>query len=203
MTSRVDICYKLGMTLIIGLIGEKGSGKQTFTDFLKEIAHDKKIEQVRFSDILAETLTVWDLPTTRANLQNMAIVMNEGFGPGTLTQAVYNRISQETADIIILDGVRWETDPEMIRKFPHNLLVYITADVQTRYQRLKEKSEKVAEKGVSLEQFMQEETAKTEIFITKIGATADIKIENNGDYTDLKIKIEQIYQQQIQPLLNN
>ena len=50
------------MKKVIGLVGEKGSGKQTFVNFLKEIlrlaplAQDYSIRQVRFSDILAQTL---------------------------------------------------------------------------------------------------------------------------------------------------
>lgn len=195
------------MTLVIGLTGEKGSGKQTFTDFLIQIAtsatpprNDKEnitIKQVRFSDILAETLELWDIPATRANFQKMAIVMNEGFGLGTLTHAVYTRISHSKANIIILDGIRWETDPEMLRKFPNNLLVYITADASIRYERLKKRGDKANEKNASFEQFMAEETAKTEIFIPKIGASADIKIENNRSLEEFRIKIEDLYNQKI------
>lgn len=63
------------MIKVIGLVGEKGSGKQTFVNFLKEIAsspaergprNDRggvlNIRQVRFSDILAQTLILWDIP---------------------------------------------------------------------------------------------------------------------------------------------
>ncbi len=198
--SLFNICYKHSMTLVIGLTGEKGSGKQTFADFLKEVAKDKDVKQVRFSDLLAETLNLWSIPTTRANLQKMAIVMNEGFGPGTLSKAIQNRISKTMADIILLDGVRWESDMELIRSFPKNLLVYITADVKTRYERLKNRSEKVDEQGVNFEQFMEEEQAKTEVLIPKIGQGADIKIQNNGSLPDLKAEVEQIYNTKLQQL---
>lgn len=183
------------MTLVIGLTGEKGSGKQTFTDLLTEIAEGKTIKQVRFSDILADTLKLWDIPQTRSNLQKLAITMDQGFGLGTLTHAMYYRVSQENADIVVIDGIRWHTDVEMLRKLPRNILIYITADIETRYQRLKTRSEKIAEQGLSFEQFMKEEKAKTELEISQLGTTADITIQNNSSVTTLKQLISDISKQ--------
>jgi dephospho-CoA kinase len=50
--------------IVLGLVGEKGSGKQTFSDFLKKAAKGKKIAHMRFSDILRETLELWSLELT-------------------------------------------------------------------------------------------------------------------------------------------
>lgn len=177
--------------LVIGLTGEKGSGKETFYQTLKKLTK-KKIVQLRFGDILAETLRLWDIPTTRRNLQQLAIVMNKGFGLGTLTHAMEKRIEKEEADIIIIDGVRWLDDAKMIRKQPNNKLIYITADVKIRYLRLKEKSDKVKEMGISFAQFMREEKIKTEIDIPKIGKKADIKIVNNETLDKLKSEIKNL-----------
>src|SRR4051812_31081631 len=112
------------MKLVIGIVGEKGSGKETFATFLKEIIPDKVIFHARSSDILAETLQIWDLVSTRHNLQQLAIVLDQGFGKGTLTHAVAKRIKDSNADIVVFDGVRWFSDAEMIRSFPENILVY-------------------------------------------------------------------------------
>lgn len=183
--------------LIIGLVGEKGSGKETFGNYLL----DKKslsIERIRFSDLLKETLSLWDIPHTRENLQKIVVVMDNAFGKGTLSNAVLKRVYKLNANIIIIDGVRWLTDEEFIRKFPKNLMVYITANVKTRFERTKKRLEKVGE-GKSYAQFLREEKAKNELLIGKIGGRADVKIENNESLKEFKEKVEDFYTKFIQP----
>jgi hypothetical protein len=95
-----------------------------------------------FSDILRDTLGLWDLPHTRDNLQKMAIVMNaeSGFGDGSLSRAMRRRLMEDTADVTILDGVRWLGDEKMIRSLNDDgiktVMVYIAADAKVRYGRL-------------------------------------------------------------------
>jgi dephospho-CoA kinase len=178
--------------LVIGLVGEKGSGKETFGNLLQELLPDKKILRVRSSDVLVETLKLWDLEKTRENLQNLAIWMDEAFGDGTLSNVVYQRIQSLEADIVIFDGVRWETDVEMLNRFANHLLIYITAPLQNRFERLKKRQEKAFEETTSFEQFLFEENKKNELLIPKIGAKADIKIENATTLEVFKEKIKSI-----------
>ncbi len=175
---------------IFGLVGEKGSGKQTFVNFITNLAPNLKIRQVRFSDILAQTLIIWDIPITRSNLQNLAIMMNETFGQTALAKAAKFFLEGDTADIIILDGVRREAEVRFVRSFKGSVLIYITADQKLRYQRLKTRSEKVGEVGLTFEQFLKEEKSKAEKEIPKICKKADIKIENNGTLEEFKAKIK-------------
>ena len=182
--------------IIIGLVGEKGSGKETFGNFLMEVAKSKKVLRVRFSDILNETLKLWGLEGTRHNLQHLAVVMEEGFGRGTLSNAIFKRVNNLEADIVILDGIRWETDEKLIRSFPKNLLVYVTAEINLRFKRLQVRKEKKDE-AKTFEQFMSEEKAKNELLIPKIGIRADFKIENNKDFSDLKEAVKEFYKKAI------
>lgn len=176
------------MKIIIGLVGEKGSGKETFGNFLKELLPKKFIDRIHFSDILIETLDLWDVSKTRGNLQILAQHM-EKFGPGILSRAIKKRVENSKAKIVIIDGIRWESDLKMLRSFPKNLLVYITADLKIRYQRTKIRHEKAFEDAASFEQFFEEEKAKNEILIPKIGKSADRKIINNGSLEEFKINV--------------
>lgn len=177
--------------IVIGLVGEKGSGKETFTKFLEEVS-DRKIAHVRFSDLLKETLELWSIPHSRENLQKLAVVMNQGYGEGTLSNAMFERLKNIKADIIVIDGVRWESDVELVRRFPKNFLIYITADLKTRYERLKKRGEKEGESTTTFEQFVSEENAANELLIPKIGEEADFKIENNSSFEQLKQKIREL-----------
>ncbi len=181
------------MQTVLGLVGEKGSGKETFTIFLEELAPNKKIAHIRFSDLLKETLEDWSLPQTRENLQKLAVVLNTGFGEGTLSHAICERVKNTQAEIIVIDGVRWDSDVELVRTFDKNFLIYITADLETRFERLKKRGEKQDEETTSFEQFKKEEQAPNEILISQIGSKADFKLENNGSFEELKTKIADLY----------
>ena len=177
---------------VIGLVGEKGSGKQTFVNFIKEVNPDLNIRQVRFSDILAQTLMLWDIPITRANLQKLSLIMNDGFGTKALANAAKFSIEGDSADIIIFDGVRRLAEYQLVKNMPDSILIYITADQQLRHQRLKLRSEKVGEVGLSFEQFLEEEKSKAESEIPQISKKADFKIENNESLEEFKNKIRQL-----------
>lgn len=176
---------------VFGLVGEKGSGKQTFVNFLKSLHPDLKVRQVRFSDILAQTLVLWDIPITRPNLQNLAIVMNDAFGAHALADAAKFSIEGDMADVIILDGIRRDAEFKLVKELG-GALIYITANQNLRYQRLKIRSEKVGEVGLAFEQFLEEEQSKAEGEIPKISKKADIKIDNNGTKDEFKEKIKQL-----------
>ncbi|MBI4449627.1 hypothetical protein HY634_01070, partial [Candidatus Uhrbacteria bacterium] len=137
---------------------------------------------VRFSDILRETLTLWHLANTRANLQNLSKMMDAEFGNGTLAHAMGHRIANIAADVVVLDGVRWEADRLLIRSFSNNLLIYITASTRIRYERLCARKENAKEHETSYEQFLEEERATSELAIPAIGADADIRIDNEGTF---------------------
>ncbi|MBI2086092.1 AAA family ATPase [Candidatus Daviesbacteria bacterium] len=178
------------MKLVIGLVGEKGSGKQTFVNFLKSIAPELNIRQVRFSDILAETLMIWDIPITRSNLQKLSLIMNEAFGQGSLANAAKFSIEGDIADVIIFDGIRRDAELKLVKSMKNSTLIYITAQQNLRYERLKDRSEKVGETGLTFEQFLEEEKSKAETNIPNLGKKADLKIENNDSLEEFKKNIE-------------
>lgn len=180
------------MKIIIGLVGEKGSGKGTFTDLLQEVLPNKNVIQLRSSDVLKETLESWNLPKTRENYQKLAVAMRDTFAPDALTQAMYKRIINTEADVVIFDGVRWETDVKMLKQFPQSYIVYVTAGLPVRYQRLKTRREKEGEATTTMDQFVKEEQAETEVLIPKIGTEADFKIINEGTLEDYKGKVKKI-----------
>jgi dephospho-CoA kinase len=194
--------YTGAMKLVLGLVGEKGSGKGTFIQTLKEVAAGKSVERIASSDILGETLDIWDIPRTRRALQDLAIVMNRHYGDVTLTHAVHNRLVKSSADILIFDGMRWQSDVDMLRSIPGSVLVYITTEAAIRYERTRLRGEKKDESSVSYEQFLDEEKVQTELDIPRIGATADIKIINGGNIGDYRNEIESVYSIFIRPRLS-
>lgn len=175
--------------LVIGLVGEKGAGKETFSKILTGLLPKTSISTISSGKFLKESLALWDIESTRVHLQRLAIIMDNEFGKGTVTQAIKTRILNDPAEIVIFDGVRWQTDVDLIRSFPTNFLIYITAEQRVRFARLVNRDEKAGEKNTSWEQFLKEELEETETQIPKLGDRADFKINNNGDLEALKAKV--------------
>lgn len=178
------------MKCVIGVVGENGAGKDTFTSFLTAAAAPQTVSKLHFSDILYDSLKMWGIKPTRSNLQNLAIIMDKEFGKGSLTRATKLRISDNSSDIIVIEGVRWKTDVPMIRSFEKSLLVYVTAAPELRFQRMKIRGEKASETSLDYKQFQKEEKAATEIEIPEIGKRADFILENNGSLDEFRKSVE-------------
>lgn len=176
---------------VIGLLGEKGGGKGTFTSILQAALPQLKIELFKSSDPLFATLNSWSLPATRENLIKLSVSMNQTFGDGTLTNVVMKQIEGSDADVAIFDGMRWQSDFAAVRAVPGSVIVYVTADPKIRYQRSKTRREKVGEDEATYEQFLAEEQAQTEALVPQLGQQADFKIVNNGNLEELKLAVDQ------------
>lgn len=180
--------------IVIGLVGENGAGKETFSNFLSEVTQGKKVARVGFSDFLKKTLDLWGIPPTRYNLQEISIIMRRSFGEDIVPKGMKPFIEKTRADIIILDGVRWMVDVDLIRSFPKNSLIYITAPKKVRFERLKKRRQKVGEDQMSYKDFLDSEKRETEVMIPKIGKLSDFKIENSGTLQEFKSEVKQFYQ---------
>lgn len=182
--------------LAIGITGENGAGKGTFVELFQKMVPDQKIAVFKSGEILMQTLQRLsqafkvEIPYTRTNLQNLALILQNFYGDDVISQAVYQKMIQSQADIVIFDGVRMASDREAIKRFPLNCLVYIKTDPKIRYERLTRRNEKPGEKNMPYEQFLAEEQAATEMEIKKIGADADLTITNNGSLNEFQEQIK-------------
>lgn len=179
------------MKLVIGIVGPPLAGKETCANALERLLVDDgySVSRHTFSEILRETLDLWDLPHSRDNLQRIAIVMNAdmGFGDGVLSRAMRRRLMEDTADVTILDGVRWLGDEKMIRSLNDEgvktVMIYVSADPKVRYARLIARNRE-GEATTTWEKFMEQERVKTEVDIPTIGGRAEIALENNSNRID-------------------
>ena len=194
------------MKLAIGITGHPLAGKETAANRIAERAKmdGRTVSYHRFSDILRDTLDLWGMAHGRDPEQKLAQVM-ELMAEGTLSRAMKHRLAKDPADIGILDGVRWYSDENMIREFPKegiaSLLLYITADLDTRFTRLVKRG-RSGEQMTTREEFERQNQQKNEIYISDIGSRADAKILNNYDSLDgLIAAIDAVYDERIKSAL--
>lgn len=166
--------------IILGMVGETGSGKDTFCEYLKK-RFKKPVFCFRFSDPLSEALKIFFGEVKKENQQWLAKVLRKKCGNNILGEMMEKRVKRIKNGTIILNGVRVWEEYRMIKNLGGKI-IYITADSKIRWQRVRKRGEK-KDDSASYRKFLRMEKAKSEILIPEIGKKADFKIENNGSKT--------------------
>ncbi len=173
--------------IIIGLIGESGSGKDTVANYLKEKYNAKLM---RFADPLKEILHIFFDKISREDQQWLALQLRDRFGHDIFPKALKRRIDNETG-LIVINGIRFWEDYEFIEKFEAGHTIYVTADQKMRWERSIKRKEKTDD-GVSFEKFQEMEQAETEVLVPEIGTKADHIIRNEKDLDYLLAETDRI-----------
>ncbi|OGY45612.1 MAG: hypothetical protein A3A24_01685 [Candidatus Buchananbacteria bacterium RIFCSPLOWO2_01_FULL_46_12] len=175
--------------IILGLIGQVAAGKGTITDYLKK---NYQAVSFRFSDPLRETLDCYDLEISRDNMQKISTLLRSNFGENILAKAMAKRVKNSNQEMIIIDGVRRQTDLDHLRDLPGFNLIYITADPKIRYQRYVKRNENIGDDKLDFAQFEAKDQAEAESQIPGVGQTAKYKIDNDGTIEQLYDQVESI-----------
>jgi len=176
------------MKLVIGLVGEIGGGKTAVSEHLKE---KYSASQHRFSQILMDVLDRLHLPHDRELLQNLGHSLRESLGDDVIVRAFEQDLRKEDAEVIVIDGIRYWNEVELLRKFKPSILIYVTAPAKARYERCKSRGEK-GESSITFEEFTENEKRETERYVAEIGEKADFKLENTGPLEELLQKLDEI-----------
>ncbi len=176
------------MKKIIGIVGETGSGKDAFCEYVKR--NFKNVFIFRFSQPLTEALRIFFDEVKKEDQQWLAPALRKRFGNNVLGEAIKKKIKKIKKGIILLNGIRVWEEFKMIKKLGGRV-VYITADSKIRWQRVSKRGEKKDDK-ISYKKFLKLEKAKTETLIREIGKKADFRIENNGTKQQLYQEIKKI-----------
>lgn len=195
--------------VVIGLVGEKCAGKEKFWELFCEVASEFIKEPLVFtfnrfstSTMLAEILERCGANTGRNNKIALVQELEEKFGEGTVASGMYRRLKNDRTTVKVIDSVRLPADEEALRKEENNILLYITADANIRYDRHKARNRDTGDDKTTFEEFLAGEKASTEKHAANIGSRANWKIENNfNDEELLKDWIRIFFKCKVKPLL--
>lgn len=176
------------MTMVIGLIGQIGSGKTQISHYLQK---NHGAVEYRFSRILTDVLDRLYLPHKREYLQKLGVSLRADLGGSVIVDAMKKDMEKEKSGLIVLDGIRYKNEIEMLRSFVGSVLIYVYVSPETRYERVVERNEK-GEGEISFARFLENEKAETEKMIEELGKMADVKIHNSKSIDELHIQIEEI-----------
>jgi ABC-type antimicrobial peptide transport system ATPase subunit len=91
--------------LIIGLIGEKLSGKD---EVAKYVVAKQNAFHIKFSHLLDEILDVLNLPKTRRNEIDLGLGLRQIFGSDVLYLGLKQRIETSNAQVVVINGIRMD-----------------------------------------------------------------------------------------------
>lgn len=182
------------MKLIIGLVGKICAGKG---EVVKHMTDKHSASMYRFSDVLKDLLGRLHLSDTRENLQNLGVAIRDALSDGILADTLKEDIAaDDKADIVVVDGIRYENEVDMLRSFENNVLVFVTAPDETRYERAFGRGTR-GEKDISPEEFRMRDENETEKRVDSIGKQADITIDNSGTLEELYSKVDSIVEERL------
>lgn len=176
--------------LIIGIIGQIGSGKSGSAAYLLEEHRHLKIKTYSFSTVLRKILQDIAVEESRPTLINLGKSLRRHFGPDLLGNYIAEQIASENADIFIVEGFRYEEDLEEIAKMDNFHLIYIATRPEIRYERLIARDQNPGDRNKSYEDFLADEESETEKNIKAIAQKANIVIENDGTIIEFHLRLE-------------
>lgn len=177
------------MKLLLGIVGEQFSGKDTVAEYLERKYGAFHIRQ---SHILDEILNTLGIEISRRNEMDLGMALRKTFGTQTVGEAVRKRLDAAHEEIKVVQGIRFREEFDIFKAMGAKML-YVTAPAEIRYQRALKRNEKSDDQNQSFEEFTTREvTEPTEINIATLGGQADYRIENDGTLEQLYQKIEQL-----------
>lgn len=167
--------------IIIAITGEMASGKDTLAKYLVEKYHAKAFH---FSDSMRDVLDRLHLEETRDNLAKLSHALRQTFGEDIFAAVIETEVMREKEGIVIIDGVRRSSDIEFARKQENFILIYVEADIEKRYDRIKNREQNADDTEKTFQEFLHDHTLETEVTIPLLRTEADHIINNDGTLED-------------------
>lgn len=175
--------------MIVGLTGTMGCGKGEVVNYLKA----KGFEHYVYSDILREIAKQRKIEPTRANLQKLGTdIKKETKNWGILSKKILEKVKTDKA---IVDGVRNTDEIKELRRGKKTIVIGVTAPQRLRFQRLKKRGRPGDPK--TFKEFKRldnlENRGKTKgQEINKCLNMADFLVVNDGTLEKLRKRVEEI-----------
>lgn len=178
--------------IILGLVGEIASGKDTVADYLQEKYGS---ETISYSQPIRDILDRMYLPQTRENMSKLGHCLRGEFGQDTLSKIIAEEVKRSRAKILVLPNVRLESDIVHLIHEPGFRLVRIDCEAKTRFARLTARRQNPDDKNKTWKQFLADAKLYTERHIRDLGAKAKYSLDNNGSKAQLNQQIEELLKQ--------
>jgi dephospho-CoA kinase len=175
--------------LIFGFVGDLASGKGTVAKYINE---KYNTNTYRFSTMLRDVLNRIYVENSRENLQNLSTFLRENYGQDVMSRVIAKDVLNDPNELVVVEGIRRPTDITYLKELDGFHLIYITADPKIRFERMLKRNENEGDAEKSFAEFLKDEEAEADKMIKELGKTAEIIINNDGDFENLYNQVENI-----------
>ena len=167
--------------MIIAVTGGIGAGESTFTELLEK----RGFQKISHSDILRDILREQGKPVTRENLRALGDELRKKYGGDAVSRLVWKKIQGKGNWVI--DSL-YTTEEARFLRSKGSVIVGITADAKTRYERVKKRGDRFR----SFKEFLEADKHDRESGIDQILQDADFIISNDGTLEELEQAIDSL-----------
>lgn len=175
--------------IIFGFVGDLASGKGTVAKYINE---KYNTNTYRFSTMLRDVLNRIYVENSRENLQNLSTFLRENYGQDVMSRVIAKDVLNDPNELVVVEGIRRPTDITYLKELDGFHLIYITADPKIRFERMLKRNENEGDAEKSFTEFLKDEEAEADKMIKELGKTAEIIINNDGDFENLYTQVENI-----------
>ena len=200
MKAILFLTMKESNKIIIGIVGEMGSGKSTVARYIKE---KYSASSYKFSDILRDILEKLSLPVTRDNLIDLFLVLAPRFGEDVLAGPMKQAVDKDSSSYIVVEGIRRPADISKLQELPHFYLLGIHSDSKTRFARIHARQERSDDQEKSYQEFLEDHKRSTEIYAPEMVENAEYQITNNQTTKELYREIDSVLESILKNKENN
>ena len=160
--------------LIVCLTGMPGAGKSTIAKGLKE----KGFEIINMGDSVRAEAKKRNLEPSGENLGKLMLELREKDGPGAVAKLIEDQITNSPSNVVVIDGIRSDSEIEVLKKIGKVKLLSIHASTDTRFDFLTQRgrSDDPQDRG----NFNQRDKREIGVGISTSIALADESISNNN-----------------------
>lgn len=174
---------------IIGLVGPIAAGKGTVAAYL---ADKYQAKLYGFSAPLRDIVSRLHLEPSRANLADLSTCLRAQFGQDLISKTIRQDMDADTADTLVLDGIRRPSDIALIQSLPGFVLWAVNASAETRYRRLTQRQQNSDDQQKTFEQFLTDEQSESDKTIADVMNHASLTLDNSGDLDKLHQQIDNL-----------
>lgn len=151
-----------------------GAGKSTIAEGLES----KGYTIINMGNAVREEAQKRNLEPTGTNLGKLMLELREKNGPGAVAELVKPKIEESKSEVIVIDGIRSNSELDVLRKYGKVKLLAIHASTDTRFDFLKKRGR--SDDPQTEENFAERDSRELGVGISNSIALADESISNNN-----------------------
>jgi dephospho-CoA kinase len=173
---------------VIGVVGMPASGKGEFSN----IASGSGVPVIVMGDMIRNAVKAAELEPNDENFGATANRLRAERGMDAIAQLCVPEIQRQTAPLVLIDGIRGETEVALFRKhFPGFLLISIESSFEDRLTRIKARGR--SDDFQTAGDLSNRDTRELSWGLGKAIEEADIRIRNDGSLSEFADTVRDLF----------